>query len=88
MMRLSHGSRILEKAALDLSWKIVPLQDHRRAVAQGNVEGRYPSAAGMSIALVAARDRATWVARIATAQRACRSPLLGSGDIHLTFVGS
>ena len=64
------------------------LSDIRRAVAQGNVEGRYPSAAGMSIALVAARDRATWVARIATAQRACRSPLLGSGDIHLTFGGS
>lgn len=33
MTRLTHTSRILEKAALDVSRKIVPLQDHRRAKA-------------------------------------------------------
>ena len=37
MTRLSHRSRVLEKAALDVSRKIVPLQDHRRAEASQDV---------------------------------------------------
>lgn len=37
MTRLGHRSRVLEKAALDVSRKIVPLQDHRRAKASQDV---------------------------------------------------
>jgi len=37
MMRRSHRRRILKKAALDVSRKIVPLQDHRRAKASQDV---------------------------------------------------
>ena len=37
MTRLSRGSRILEKAALDVSREIVPLQDHCRAEASQDV---------------------------------------------------
>jgi len=37
MTRLSHRSRVLEKAALDVSRKIIPLQDHCRAEASQDI---------------------------------------------------